>query len=168
MIALEKNYTTISSHPFAKVMLDNDTQQLSLVSTHYFTVNDVVATFNAEAIYSIPNYLTVQIGENQHVTLSPSFLQYINHSCEPNVFFDTSMMQLICLQPIAAGDEFCFFYPSSEWDMAQPFVCHCGTPSCIALISGAAHVDKDVIGQYRVTDFIAGQLLDGCPRPLKG
>lgn len=30
-----------------------------------------------------------------------------------------------------------FFYPSTEWSMAQPFDCLCGTPSCRGRIAGA-------------------------------
>jgi hypothetical protein len=30
-----------------------------------------------------------------------------------------------------------FFYPSTEWSMAQPFDCLCGTPSCRGRITGA-------------------------------
>ena len=30
-----------------------------------------------------------------------------------------------------------FFYPSTEWHMAQPFTCLCGTPSCRGTIAGA-------------------------------
>ncbi|KAM3555798.1 hypothetical protein MY1884_005397 [Beauveria asiatica] len=38
------------------------------------------------------------------------------------------------LQP---GDELTFFYPSTEWEMAQPFQCLCGTPTCRGTIDGA-------------------------------
>lgn len=30
-----------------------------------------------------------------------------------------------------------FFYPSTEWSMAQAFECNCATPSCRGTISGA-------------------------------
>ena len=77
--------------------------------------------FGAGITQSYPTYLTVQTGTNRHITLMPEFLQYINHSCSPNVFFDTTSMQLICLQPLQPGDEFTFFYPSTEWDNGTAF-----------------------------------------------
>lgn len=160
MLAVENQLQIISTHTFANVVLDINTKQQMLVATHFFNENDVLTNFEAAEILAEPNYLTVQIGTDRHITLLPSFLQYINHSCEPNVFFDTTAMQLICLKPIAAGDELCFFYPSSEWAMAQAFVCHCDTASCLELISGAANLSKEVINRYRVTDFIGG-MLDG-------
>lgn len=38
---------------------------------------------------------------------------------------------------IKPGDELSFFYPSTEWHMAQPFDCLCGTPTCRGRIAGA-------------------------------
>ncbi|HRG24409.1 MAG TPA: SET domain-containing protein-lysine N-methyltransferase, partial [Chitinophagaceae bacterium] len=103
-------------------------------------------------------YLTVQIAEGKHITLQPEFLQYINHSCEPNVFFDTTMMHLVALKDIPAGTEFVFFYPSSEWEMTQSFHCYCGKPACLGEIRGAAHLSQEAISQHRFTDFIQSRL----------
>ena len=38
---------------------------------------------------------------------------------------------------LSIGDELTFFYPSSEWAMAQPFDCFCGTSKCRGRIDGA-------------------------------
>ena len=35
-------------------------------------------------------------------------------------------MRLTALRPISEGDELTFFYPSTEWAMAEPFECGCG------------------------------------------
>ena len=99
-------------------------------------------------------YLTVQTGEDKHITLQPEFLQYINHSCYPNVFFDTTAMQLVALKEIQPGDELMFFYPSTEWDMSQPFDCFCGTTQCLHRIQGAAYLSDEEAKGYRLTDFI--------------
>jgi SET domain-containing protein len=40
-------------------------------------------------------------------------MQYINHSCDPNVAFDTTAFKLVALKDIKAGDELVFFYPST-------------------------------------------------------
>jgi hypothetical protein len=45
--------------------------------------------------------------------LNPEWLQYINHSCDPNVAFDTAAFKLIALKDVKPGDELCFFYPST-------------------------------------------------------
>ena len=77
---------TISQHGFAEVVLNLDTKQRSLHSLINFKKNSVITKFEAQDIFSTPNYLTVQVGLNKHITLFPNFLQYINHSCNPNVF----------------------------------------------------------------------------------
>lgn len=151
-------FKTISDHGFAEVRLQVSNNQQCLFSTRAFELGETIASFESGSISATPNYLTVQVGTNKHIMLQPSFLQYINHSCEPNCFFDTSTMKLKALRAIKTGEEFCFFYPSTEWDMQQPFTCFCGTPSCIGTIKGAAHLNRDQVAHYRFTDYILQRL----------
>lgn len=82
-------------------------------------------------------YATVQVARDRHINLNSDLL-YINHSCDPSLIFDTAG-QVVWVGPkgLHPGDELTFFYPSTEWDMAQPFSCFCGTPACRGRISGA-------------------------------
>jgi hypothetical protein len=148
----------ISSHDIAKVMLNNASNQKSLHAAIDFVPGDVICKFSAATIQSYATYLTVQTGADKHITLNPEFLQYINHSCSPTVFFDTTGMELVCLQPLKPGDEFTFFYPSTEWEIAQPFVCNCGHAGCLQLINGASHLSVDTLSKYKLTDFIRQQV----------
>lgn len=150
--------TVVSRHPFADVLLSEATHQKSLHATVSIRPGDVICNFKAGITQSYATYLTVQTGVDKHITLMPEFLQYINHSCEPNVFFDTTTMQLICLQALEPGDELTFFYPSTEWEMSQPFVCNCGHAACLQLINGASHLSPDTLRKYRLTDFITSQV----------
>ena len=147
-------YTTISRHEFAEVRQNNINEQKALFTLRQWMPGEVLADFSAGTISPEPTYLTVQVDNDKHITLQPEFLQYINHSCEPNVFFDTTLMQLVALKDISSNEELVFFYPSSEWDMTQSFHCHCGSNSCIGEIKGAAHLSQELIPQYRFTDFI--------------
>jgi hypothetical protein len=88
----------------------------------------------------------------------PVFLQYINHSCNPNVFFDTTTMEVIALRDIEPNEEFSFFYPSTEIDMAQPFICYCGSKDCLQNIRGAKYITGEILKKYRLTDFVKQQL----------
>jgi len=110
----------ISRHKFADVVQNSSSGQKSLHATVSFSPGDVICPFSAGVTQDYATYLTVQTGTSTHITLMPEFLQYINHSCAPNVFFDTAAMQLVCLSALQPGDEMTFFYPSTEWDMAQP------------------------------------------------
>ena len=130
----------------------------SLYSRRDFLPNEVISEFTWDKVHSSPNYLTVQISENEHIILLPEYLDCVNHSCEPNCFFDTTHRQLVALRAIAEGDEFTFFYPSAEWDMDQAFQCRCGEENCIGLIKGAKYLDEKSLRKYRFTDFIKGKL----------
>ena len=152
--AILSAYEMISKHVFAAIMQNNNNGEKSLHASAFFDAGEVISDFTAEKIFTTASYLTVQTGDDKHITLQPEFLQYINHSCNPNVFFDTTTMQLIALQAIQPGDELMFFYPSTEWEMAQPFDCFCGTTQCLQRIQGAAHLTDDEAMRYRLTNFI--------------
>ncbi len=156
--ALTTAYTMLSKHGFADIMQNSVTGEKSLHATAFFDKEETICCFAADQVLELPTYLTVQTGENRHITLDPEFLQYINHSCNPNVFFNTTSMELVALKEIQPGDELLFFYPSTEWDMVQPFDCYCNSSNCLHRIQGAAHLTKTEVARYRLTDFIQQQL----------
>jgi hypothetical protein len=158
--AVTSAYQMLSKHGFADIMQNSNTGEKSLHASAFFDAGDVICDFSAEFILDTATYLTVQTGDDKHITLKPDFLQYINHSCKPNVFFDTTVMQLVALTEVQPGDEFMFFYPSTEWNMAQPFDCFCGTSQCLKRIQGAAHLSDEEAMRYRLTDFILEKLQD--------
>lgn len=149
---------TVSTHGTTRVEEDPSSGQRSLHATSGFKQGEIISAFSAEAELLSPTYLTIQKGDNMHITLSPSFLQYVNHSCSPSAFFDTSLMQFVALTNIAEGEELTFFYPSTEWEMAQAFVCRCGSKNCLGTIEGAAFLSKEILERYRLTDFIRRKL----------
>jgi SET domain len=148
----------VSQHGFAKVLQEAETGAQFLYSTRPFSPGDLICPFSAADVFTSPSYLTVQTGDDRHITLNPSFLQYVNHSCSPNAFFDTTAMQFVCMAPIGPGEQFTFFYPSTEWEMAQPFDCKCGTGQCIGQIAGASQIDRAILNRYRLTDYILSKL----------
>ena len=156
--ALTSAYEMVSKHVFADIMQNTNTSEKSLHASAFFDAGEMICHFSAEQVSETATYLTVQTDNNKHITLRPDFLQYINHSCRPNVFFDTTAMQLVALTDIQPGDEFMFFYPSTEWDMAQPFDCFCGTTQCLHRIQGASYLSAEEAARYRLTDFIQDKL----------
>ena len=148
----------ISKHGSAEIIENVETKEKSLRATRKIQKGELLHGFSAGKIFSKPNYLTVQVGVDKHIALAPEFLQYINHSCDPNVFFDTSTFEVRTLRDIDMNEEFTFFYPSTELDMAQPFNCYCGSGCCLQTIRGAVHIDRDVLKNYDLTDFIKSQL----------
>jgi len=151
-------YRTISNHEFAERRQRLSNGQNALFARRSYQPGEVIADFSAGTISAEPTYLTVQVGAGKHITLQPEFLQYINHSCDPNVFFNTTTMQLVALREMHPEEEMTFFYPSAEWKMTQSFDCYCGSPKCIGKIRGAAYLPLQIQLQYRFTDFIQQQL----------
>lgn len=147
----------ISTHGYANVVVLANNQQ-ALMATVNFNKGAVIAKFTSGLVQNFPTYLTVQIDENLHITLQPQHLQYINHSCNPNVFFNTDSFELVALKNIAPNDELTFFYPSTEWEMTQPFVCNCGELNCLQNIQGAAYIEKKLLKSYKLTSFIEKML----------
>ena len=158
--ATNPSYRVVSDHQFAVVRQNIVNNQKAFFAQRPYQPGEVIADFSAGRILAEPTYLTVQVDTDKHIMLQPEHLQYINHSCDPNVFFDTHSMEIVALKNIAEGDEMTFFYPSTEWDMAQPFNCHCGSRNCLGEIKGASHIAPAVISTYRVTRFIQQQLHD--------
>jgi len=152
----EKNdaFILISSHEHCEVRQNKENNQRGLFANASFKAGDTIVAFDASKIVDTPNYLTVQVSEHKHIYLFPEYLQYVNHCCEPNVIFNTTTMQLECISDIETGEELRFFYPATEWKIAQQFICNCGKPSCVGLIQGAADTPTEVLNKYKLTDFI--------------
>jgi SET domain len=159
MIFNESNSIIVDSQSdVAEKRTDSINGHRSLFSRKNFKVGEVIATFYWDQIFPTPTYLTVQISEHEHILLQPEYLECINHSCDPNAFFDTTRKHLIAVRPIKEGEQFTFFYPSAEWDMDQSFQCQCGSKNCIGMIKGAKYLPENVLKNYQFTDFIRGKL----------
>jgi hypothetical protein len=148
----------IVSAEIAEIRIDAKQNSRSLYSRKTFVKDDVIAEFGAKETFSQPTYLTVQVSDSEHIELLPEYLECINHSCEPNCFFDTTSLELVALKNIAEDEELTFFYPSTEWEMDQAFKCICGSKHCIGLVKGARYLSPENIAKYRFTDYIAGKL----------
>ncbi len=106
------------------------------------------ATFHAQK-----RWTSVQVDVDSHIELN-SELVYMNHSCDPSVRIDCSTITIVALKDLQAGDEVTFFYPSTEWEMAQPFECWCKSPFCLGLVRGAKFIPKDQLQHYPIEKHI--------------
>ncbi len=144
----------VENHDFVSTWKDIDSDQFLLKSNNEYQKAEKITTFGSRGIFEIPTYLTVQLDENQHFLLKPIFLQYINHSCDPNVYFDLEKNELIAIKHIEINEELTFFYPSTEWEMTQPFDCHCETSICLKSIKGAKYIASGILTNYKLSSFI--------------
>lgn len=97
----------------------------------------VLGPLLARAESAGPTRHTLQVGPHRHVWLAPTPLEFIDHSCAPNLALDVDGGVVRVLRDIAAGDAATFFYPACEWQMQSPFHCLCGSPACVGLVRGA-------------------------------
>ena len=106
-------------------------------------------------------YSSVQVGRDAHVELNSDIL-FINHSCAPSLEFDMARFEVRVVKERALreGDELSFFYPSTEWTMAQPFDCRCNAPNgiCLGRIEGAETLGKAVLSRYWLNEHIEEML----------
>jgi len=66
--------------------------------------------------------------------------RFLNHSCDPNAA--VRERQLIAVRPIHPGEDLTFNYNTTEYDMASPFACHCGSLFCAGQIRGFKYLDR--------------------------
>jgi len=106
-------------------------------------------------------YTSVQAARDLHIELNCD-LVYINHSCQPTLIFDMARWE-VRVNPnlgkgLSKGDELTFFYPSTEWDMSQPFDCLCKEGECRGTISGAKDTAPEILKQYWLNTHIEALL----------
>lgn len=144
----------ISTTPELEIHENTQTGFKSLFAAKNIEEGIVLSKIDFEKMLNAPDKYSVQIGENQHVVLKPDYLKFINHSCNPNVFFDLNRMEIRTLREIKSGEEIAFFYPSTEWKMTEPFDCLCGSSNCLTRIAGAYNLSSDSFRKYQFSDFV--------------
>ncbi len=135
-----------------------DLGQRCLRTTIDLPAGAVIASFANSQRTDQASYLTIQLDRDVHLVLAPEVLECVNHSCEPNVSFDLVHVALVALRAIKAGDELTYAYPSTEWTMTRPFLCACGSASCLGVIDGASTYRADQLSRFAVTPFVRAML----------
>jgi SEC-C motif-containing protein len=156
-----------NSTDFAEINEIIDLDQKLLRSKKDFKKGDILSSLAKSIRGKEVTYLTIQLFENEHISLRPEYLQYINHSCNPNSFFDLDSLNLIAIKDIKIGEELTFFYPSTEWEMVQPFDCFCKSENCLGRIEGASKIKINILKKYQLSSFITRKS-GFCPCGSKG
>ena len=130
---------SIQEH-FAVMRVD---EHFRLVATRNIAPGEVILVLGGRVV-SQPSRFSVQIGADEHLdipedvgneeTLDRYRWRFLNHGCEPNAVFRGR--GLIALRPIAAWEQICFDYNTTEYDLDHPFECHCGSDRCCGVIRG--------------------------------
>lgn len=110
--------------------------------THVFTISGRET--------AVPTRYSLQVGATLHLDQDCArdeydlvrrfFWRYLDHACEPSTVIRNR--EVIALRDIAEGEGVTFDYNTTEYDMASPFHCHCGSARCVGLIRGAKHLTR--------------------------
>ena len=129
-----------------------------LVARAAFARGDALMPFRFDAHLPAPDRHTLQLSETAHGLLDPPELRFVDHACDPNAFFDLEAGRLVALRDIAAGDAVTAFYPATEWSMAEPFDCQCGSPRCLGVVRGARDLPPARLDGHRLAPHVARAL----------
>jgi hypothetical protein len=114
---------------------------------------------------SRPSRYSVQIDQEIHVDLGAGhsleeefdrfYWRFMNHSCEPNAVI--RRRAVFALKPIRVGEQIAFDYNTTEYELAEPFECRCGSSRCDGLIRGFRFLARRE--QERLRPWLADHLL---------
>lgn len=121
-------------------------QQRRLVATQSFSAGATLLRLEGRDI-AAPTRYSIQVGAAMHLDPFDLFddaarvqwrgWMFLNHHCEPNA--ELRDRTLVALRTIDAGEGVTFDYNTTEWDMAEPFACHCGSARCVGVVRGGKH-----------------------------
>jgi hypothetical protein len=114
----------------------------SLLAVRPFAPGEVIVQLEGKPA-ARPTRFTIQVWLDAHLDpisdrVSP--WKFMNHSCDPNLAIDVPRRVIVARRAIAAGDELCFNYNTTEWDMHEPCVCRCASSQCVGVVRGFAHL----------------------------
>lgn len=138
--------------------------EYKLVATEPVAANTFLFSLEGE-LASRPTRYTVQLDADTHIDLPADcgledvldtyFWRFMNHSCEPNTMIRGR--DVISMTPIEPWQEIRFHYATTEYSMAEPFRCNCGSRRCHGLIRGFRYLPLAARQQLR--PLLSGYLL---------
>ncbi len=140
------------------ITIRTENKTRSLIARADFAQGEVVYQIPSEKVFDKPNRFTVQMDRSLHTEVGK--LSALNHSCDPNVILDMDNMVVVASRDIKAGDELSFFYPSTEWEMAAPFICLCGAANCIHVVAGARFLPLSTLEHHYLNRHIREMMID--------
>lgn len=125
--------------------------EFRLIATRTFAAGDEVLRIDGRVTHR-PSRTSVQIDDDAHLDVPRDWdlerildqcpWRFMNHSCDGNVRLDGR--RVVALRAIAAWEQICFDYNTTELDMSTPFRCRCESPGCTgAEVRGFAHLTAE-------------------------
>ena len=148
----------MTSNTMEALAIKTENKFRTLVTKQEYKKGEIICDIPSEDLHDKPNRFTVQIARDKHTNVGK--LAALNHSCDPNVFLDTSKMRMVARRDIAKGEELYFFYPSTEWEMDAPFICLCGNSNCIHVVAGARFLPLSTLENHYLNAHIRDLMIE--------
>lgn len=87
-----------------------------------------------------------QCGENQFI-IPRGISKYMNHSCDPNVWWKDSRTQF-AYRDIQAGEELTYDYPTCDILRDYSMKCNCGSKCCRKVVTNKDYLDTEWQKKY--------------------
>ncbi len=109
-------------------------------------------------------HLDPGVGPGAHEAMDAHFWRFMNHSCDPNVILRD--LRVVGLRAIHPGEDLTFDYHTTEYELAEPFGCRCGSARCLGVIRGFRYLSP--AARERLRHHLPSYLmryLDPAPNP---
>lgn len=120
-----------------------------LLATEPINAGMPLFTIDGE-LTDVPTRYSVQVGSRQHLDLPAwygldeimdrFYWRFTNHSCDPSAVIRGRVM--IAVKPLERWQEITFHYNTTEYELAEPFGCQCGSRNCAGRIRGFRFVPR--------------------------
>ncbi len=144
--------------PLVGVLVTRDDRRL--IALHDIEAGAVLFRLNGRET-ATPTRYSIQIGAGVHLDQDASrnaadivrrfCWRYMNHHCEPTTVIRGR--EVVALRAITQGESVTFDYNTTEVELAEPFVCHCGSARCIGQVRGARYLTPEQ--RARLAGFLA-------------
>lgn len=110
-----------------------------LVAIQKIRKNEILLKLTGR-ILTQPTRETIQIDNRKH--LKNQFVDYLNHSCNPNSHVDTERLIIVADRNIKPFDDITINYLCTEHELVNPFRCNCKSSNCFNEIKGYKFLDQ--------------------------
>ncbi|KAL9594216.1 MAG: hypothetical protein Q9219_007159 [cf. Caloplaca sp. 3 TL-2023] len=147
------------SHPGLIQVRQGSDRRSAAVSLVSLPAGAHFANMTAATMTPYTTWTSVQYGKDGSSLELNSDLVFCNHSCRPSLVFDMSSLAVRVAEDrtLEVGDELTFFYPSTKWDMVEPFECECRLENrkhCGERIAGAKHTRDALLQKNWLNSYI--------------
>eukprot|EP00274_Cyanoptyche_gloeocystis_P005629 CAMPEP_0196652016 /NCGR_PEP_ID=MMETSP1086-20130531/1217_1 /TAXON_ID=77921 /ORGANISM="Cyanoptyche gloeocystis , Strain SAG4.97" /LENGTH=179 /DNA_ID=CAMNT_0041982349 /DNA_START=119 /DNA_END=658 /DNA_ORIENTATION=+ len=126
----------VPSEKVAEVRFWNGTAGSGVYATRFIKAGSVVYDLNRMPVCPENSKYNITQTGSRFFDTSNCDESCLNHSCDPNLTVNYDQWTFIAVRDIQPGDQLTFNYLTTEWSMAAPFECCCGSSACFGKIGG--------------------------------